>query len=78
MTLLADISRRILAEAARSEHGIVVRIETAAPITAKTLRAKQVLYRFKKDDPQLDNISIRLAPNDPDNFLWLVKGKGSQ
>jgi hypothetical protein len=73
MSLTADNARAILIAALNSEHGIVVSVECPLPMVAKTLRAKQILYRFAKEDSDFRTLKIRLSPTDPDNQIWITK-----
>ncbi len=71
-TLLATNARRILILAITSEHGI--RVKAQAPNTiSPAVRARTVLYRFKNEDPQFKNITIRLDPDEPNHFLWVIR-----
>ncbi len=70
-SLLAQNARRILNEALSAPIGIQVLIE-APGMTSPALRAKQVLYRFKKEDRVFAHLQIRLHPTDPDNRLWVL------
>lgn len=72
-TLLAQTAQAILLEALASEYGIVIKVESPQPMTSITLRAKQVLYRFKKENRDFDILKIRLSPDDPDGRLWITK-----
>ena len=73
MTLLATICYDVLRAATSSPHGItvIVRDPTNSIITP-VLRAKQDLYRFKKDSTDWTHLKIFLSPDDPDNRLWIV------
>lgn len=75
-TLLAETARAILSEALNSPFGLVIEIQTPPsnpPTVAPTLRAKQILYRFKNENSDFSGIQIRLSPDDPDRELWLIK-----
>jgi hypothetical protein len=76
-TALELAARDILEAAASSATGIRCRILTPVGIDSvtPTLRAKQVLYRFRRElgDPRYAQIQIRLSPDDPDNELWLIR-----
>ena len=50
---------------------VIVRDPTNSIITP-VLRAKQDLYRFKKDSADWTHLKIFLSPDDPDNRLWIV------
>ena len=74
-TLLELQSDAILRAAAQAEYGIIVRIIMTATIVAPTLRAKQVLYAYRRNlGPDFKAIQIRLSPRDPDHELWLING----
>lgn len=72
-TLLAEIAHRILNAALEAQVGIEVLIEAPPQVMTPTLRAKQVLLRFKREDANFANLQIKLAPHDPDHRLWLIK-----
>lgn len=68
------LSTQILNEALASDFGIKVETLPANEfVIAPALRAKQILYRYKKDNPDFDIIQIRLSPVNPDRELWLLK-----
>jgi len=71
-SLLAQIARRILDLALESEHGIEVRIEAVGDIPSPTLRAKQILYRFKKERESWNALRVFQSPHDED-CLWVTK-----
>jgi hypothetical protein len=75
MTLQADLAIAILRAAAASEKGWEVLVHNPPnPIPGKALRAKQILYRHKVENPnEFGNLVIRVAPHDPDNRLWITK-----
>lgn len=73
MSLQADIARNILDIALRSHVGIRVQIESNPISVGATLRAKQILYRFKQENSEFKILQIRLDPVDPDNFIWITK-----
>jgi len=75
-SLLAENARRILTAAALSRYGI--QIHCTAPdlnMIAPSSRAKQVLYRFKRENHDFDNLKIDFHPTDPDNRLWIINTK---
>ena len=76
-TLLELASLAILNACVASDHGIIIKIETRGETDVNTpaLRAKQTLYRFRKEsgNPEYKNIQIRLSPDNPDTELWLLK-----
>jgi hypothetical protein len=76
MTPLEITCLTFLERCAASTFGIVARVEEAGAELTVTpaLRAKQVLYRIRKEigNPQFDNIRIDLSPDDPDRELWLI------
>lgn len=75
-TALELTALNALITAADTEVGMIFRVEQAPTVEMVTpsLRAKQMLYRFRKDfgDPRFVAIQIRLSPDDPDNELWLI------
>ncbi len=71
-TLLATNAHRILLSAIQAEFGIEVRVK-APNMIAPAMRGRQVLYRFKNEDPRFKDIHIRLHPDDPNNLLWLIR-----
>lgn len=72
-TLLFQTANAILREALASDYGIVILCESPQPMTSISLRAKQVLYRFKRENRDYDGLKIRLSPDDPENRLWITK-----
>lgn len=73
-TLLQSLVDQILREAISSEFGITVDITVLSEdVVTPSLRAKQILYRFKKENPDFDAIQIKLSPTNPDLELWLIK-----
>lgn len=56
----------VLEAAAALPLGLVLR-------TNDSYRARQILYRFRRDNAALRCIQIRLSPNDPDHELWLIR-----
>lgn len=79
MTLLANQAAKALYKALECPTGAVFRAQHSGevPLITPSLRAQQILYRFRKelDDPDLLKIQIRLSPDDPDHELWLIKGE---
>jgi len=73
-TLLELGARQILNAAIQAEVGITVRIDVPqdSTMTTPSLRAKQVLYRFSKEDADFKDLQIRLSPDDPDKELWII------
>lgn len=71
-SLLAQNARNILTTALSSEHGIEVEVAAMGDIPTPTLRAKQVLYRFKKENSLFDCLRIFQSPMD-DKLLWITK-----
>jgi hypothetical protein len=75
-TALELTALNALTTAADAEVGIIFRVEQAPTVEMVTpsLRAKQMLYRFRKEfgDPRFANIQIRLSPDNPDDELWLI------
>ena len=63
----------MLYQALESENGIRVTVESPGLMVAPSLRAKQVLYRFKSENREFDCLQIRLSPDDPDRELWIIK-----
>lgn len=73
MTLLEQTALTILRAATSANVGIEIKITAPDGMNSPALRAKQILYRFKNENPEFKNLQIRLAPTDPNNRLWLVK-----
>ena len=71
-SFLAQNARRILNLALASDHGIEVLVEAHGDIPTPTLRAKQVLYRFKKDSSEYASLRIFQHPTNP-SMLWVTK-----
>jgi hypothetical protein len=71
-SLLAQNARRILDLALESDHGIEVLVEVTGDLTSPGLRAKQVLYRFKKENDSYASLRIFQHPNN-DLLLWVTK-----
>lgn len=78
MSILRQQAENILRQALESRVGVQVKIneETVGTVTP-SLRAKQILYRFRKEigDVELLKLQIRLCPGDPDRKLWIIKGE---
>lgn len=74
-TLLAQNARQILLQALATEFGLLIRVQCADAMVTPALRARQVLYRFKKEDSDFDELHFRLDPDDPDNCLWIIRGR---
>lgn len=73
-SLLARNARQILATALNSPLGIEITVSDPAKTTmTPTFTAKQILYRFKKENRDFDVLSIRFHPLDPDNKLRIWK-----
>lgn len=76
MTPLELTCLTFLDRCVESAFGIVVRVEEAGAELTVTpaLRAKQVLYRMRKElgNPAFENIRIDLSPDDPERELWLL------
>jgi len=68
LNAFAELALHVLYSAIESPHGIIVR-------TNDTMRARQLLYKFRKDlnDPNLNLLKIRLSPHDTDHELWIIK-----
>lgn len=73
MTLAADNARAILRAALESEIGIIVDVEAASEMVQPTMRAKQILYRFKQEDYEFRDLTIRFDPDEPDKALRILK-----
>ena len=75
-TALEITALAALRATADCEVGMIFRVELAqgTEMMTPSLRAKQVLYRFRKElgDERFLKIQIRLSPDDPDNELWLI------
>lgn len=76
MTILSDQAAKILYRALEAETGLILHVYGAG---AATLRAQQILYRFRKElgDPELKRLQFRLSPRDPDHELWIIKEDSS-
>lgn len=69
MTTTLELQALTILEAAlETEHGLVLR-------TNEPLRARATLYRFRKDshNPELNALSIRFSPDDPEHELWILR-----
>lgn len=65
----------MLEYALTQEYGILIAVdELSTPMDAKTARAKQILYRWKKAKPEFRDLVIKFAPQDPNNLLWIYPG----
>jgi hypothetical protein len=80
MSILSNQAENVLRTALESPYGIQILIYEDPPgqVVTPTLRARQILYRFRQEigDKDMDQIQIRLCPTDPDHRLWLVKNPG--
>lgn len=67
----------MLYAALESEYGVRVQVTCNPdhPITTPTLRAKQILYRFKSLSSEFQDFVIRLDRTEPDKFVWITKEK---
>jgi hypothetical protein len=74
-TLLSQTARAILDSAYNSPHGIIVEIQPIGPTVAPAMKAKQILYRFKKENADYSAIQIKFSPDDPDRELWLIRNR---
>lgn len=74
-TLHAQNARQILLQALSAEYGVRVHVQSTDAMITPALRARQILYRFKKEDSDFDELSIRLDPDDPNNRLWIIRGR---
>jgi hypothetical protein len=64
-----------LRAAISAQFGVRIRVISIDTVVAPTLRAKQILYRFRREfGPDFRAVQIRLDPRDPDNRLWLING----
>lgn len=62
----------LLYSALRSEVGIIVQ-------TNDPERLRQRLYRVRKEDPELADLSFKLSPTAPASELWIIKkGRDAQ
>lgn len=59
---------QVLHSAASADLGIVLR-------TNNPTKARASLYNTRKmlSDPVLDNLHIRVSPNDSENEIWIIK-----
>lgn len=71
-SLLAQNARLVLNAALASDYGIEVEVVPIGDIPSPTLRAKQVLYRFKRENTDFACLRIFQAPDD-DSALWITK-----
>jgi len=79
-TLLAQSCENVFRQCLEAEHGIEITVIGDEGATTPSLRARQILYRFRKElnNPEFLDISIRLSKTDPDRKLWLInKGKSN-
>jgi len=75
-TFLAAQALAMLTKAAECQYGGRFKInfpEDTSPV-APALRAKQILYRFRKElgNPTFLNMQVRLCPDDPTNKIWII------
>jgi hypothetical protein len=73
MTLAADNARQILRAALAADIGIIVDVEASDVMIQPTSRAKQILYRFKQEDYEFKDLTIRFDKDEPDKALRIVK-----
>jgi hypothetical protein len=76
MSILATQAESCLRQALEAQYGIQVLIlQDNGGVVTPALRAKQILYRFRREigDIELNKITIRSCPSDPDHRLWLIK-----
>lgn len=71
-SLLAQNARQILTRAAMSDIGLEVKVEVVGDLPSPALRAKQILYRFKKENRDWQHIQVRLHPTEPENKIWVI------
>jgi hypothetical protein len=72
MSLTSENARRILAAAAAAETGVIVRVQALRPVAAKTIAAKSILGRIRREAVMFHDLKIFLSPTDPDNELWII------
>lgn len=80
MTILREQAEKILYGALQVRVGLQVKVlEEGEGIITPSLRAKQILYRFRQEigDVELQRLAIHLCPEDPDGRLWITKGAGA-
>lgn len=76
MTSLQEVQAlQILEDACASEHGIIVEITSNEIIPALVHRAKGLLYKARRDNPNYSHLVIRVDPYSPDTRLWIYPGK---
>ena len=81
MTILREQAERILRQAQESRLGIRILITEdqgqGTGTVTPSLRAKQILYRFRREigDVELLSLQIHLYPKDPNHRLLITKGK---
>jgi hypothetical protein len=76
VSILSSQAENCLRTALASPLGIQIRIlEDGEGVVTPSLRAKQILYRFRREigDVELNKISVHFCPSDPDHRLWLLK-----
>jgi hypothetical protein len=73
MTLAADNARNILRAALAADIGIIVDIEADPTMIQPASRAKQILYRFKQEDHDFKDLTIRFDKDSPDKALRIIK-----
>jgi hypothetical protein len=75
MTQTEQAARRILLTALSAEVGLKVRVTPVGDIMTPTLRARQTFYKVLNSDIDFKDLRVRLDPNDPDNFIWIIKSR---
>lgn len=81
-TMLGRQAAKALYRALDAEIGVKYR--TVHPISTEIIapsqRARQILYRFRREigDPSLLSIQIRLSKSDPDHTIYLIRGNNGE
>lgn len=59
---------------------ILVHQDIANSVVTPSLRAMQILYRFRREigDVEMRKILIKHCPDDPENMLWLIRTDDDQ
>ena len=71
-TLAKANAWRILEQALDCEVGLRVRVISTG-MKDPAFRGRQVLYRYRNEEPRFGQLQIRQDPDEPENFLWLIR-----
>ncbi len=78
-TLFDETAYHFLSEALSSDFGIKVRVIIPGhSMVTPSIRARQIFYRIRAEYPDFKPIQIRISPDDPDNQIWLLKGRAGE